>query len=202
MKSKSFVMVDKQSLVDSNRSIGSRLRQFGLGRCVLVSLYYIVAKNLPSSSSPGGKLFQAIRVYLARRLLKASGEGLRVARNANFGSGLRVSVGHNCGLAEGLYILGDVEVGDDLMLGPDVVMISYNHNYSDAKIPMRTQGVSASRPIVIGNDVWIGMRAMIMPGVHVGSHSIIGAGSIVTRNVPEWAIVGGNPAKIIKYRDH
>ena len=65
---------------------------------------------------------------------------------------------------------------------------------------MRVQGASDSRPITIDNDVWIGLRAMIMPGVTIGDHAIVAAGSVVTKDVPEWAIVGGNPAKIIKSR--
>jgi maltose O-acetyltransferase len=145
-------------------------------------------------------VFQWLRVHLAKKMLNSCGEGLRVAPKANIGSGQRISVGKNCGLARGLFVLGDVQAGDDLMLGPEVVMISYNHEYSNSTVPMRAQGASASRPITIGDDVWIGMRAMIMPGVTIGSHAIVAAGSIVTKDVPDWAIVGGNPAKIIKYR--
>jgi maltose O-acetyltransferase len=62
------------------------------------------------------------------------------------------------------------------------------------------QGATESRPIQVCDDVWIGMRAMIMPGVTIGAHAIVAGGSVVTKDVPEWAIVGGNPAKVIKYR--
>lgn len=65
---------------------------------------------------------------------------------------------------------------------------------------MCQQGFTDSKPIVIGNDVWIGTRVIVMPGVHIGDHSIVGAGSIVTKDVPEWAIVGGSPAHILKMR--
>ena len=86
------------------------------------------------------------------------------------------------------------------MLGPEVVFISYNHEVSDVEVPMRAQGATDSKPIIVGNDVWIGMRVIVMPGVKIGSHSIVAAGSVVTKDVPEWGIVGGNPAKVIKYR--
>ncbi len=193
--------IQNQGLRDPNRRISHRIKKFGLKKAFIMFLYYGVATHLPSSSFPGGAVFQWFRGWLVNQMLKSCGEGLRVARHANIGSGQRVKIGKNCGLAEGLVILGDVEAGDDLMLGPEVVMISYNHEYSDPTVPMRAQGASESRPIKIGDDVWIGMRAMIMPGVTIGSHAIIAGGSIVTKDVPDWAIVGGNPAKVIKYRD-
>jgi maltose O-acetyltransferase len=65
---------------------------------------------------------------------------------------------------------------------------------------MNQQGFSQERPVVIGDDVWIGGQVIILPGVKVGSHSIIGAGSVVTKDVPQYAVVGGNPAKVIKFR--
>jgi len=189
-----------QKLNDPERRLISRLSKFGVLKSFYVFLYYALATHLPSTSFPGGTLAQGFRVFLARKMLKHAGGGLRVARKADIASGARISLGDNCGLSEGLKVIGDVHVGNDLMLGPGVVMISYNHEYSDTTKPMRVQGVSMSRPITIGDDVWIGMRAMIMPGVAIGSHSIVAAGSVVTRDVPEWSIVGGNPAKIIKYR--
>jgi maltose O-acetyltransferase len=190
-----------QGLSDPSRKISRKLKKFGFKKAFVMFLYYGFATHLPSTSFPGGVVFQWLRVKLAKQMLKSSGVGLRVARQANIGSGQRISVGNNCGLARGLLVLGDVEAGDDLMLGPEVVMISYNHEYADTTVPVRAQGASESRPIKIGDDVWIGMRAMIMPGVSIGSHAIVAAGSIVTKDVPDWAIVGGNPAKVIKYRD-
>ena len=189
-----------QKLNDPERRISARLSKFGVLRSFYVFLYYAVAMHLPSTSFPGGTVSQWLRGVLARKMLKSAGQGLRVARHANIASGARISIGDNCGLAEGLRVIGDVTAGDDLMLGPEVVMISYNHEYSDLNTPMRVQGASDSRPITIGNDVWIGLRAMIMPGVTIGDHAIVAAGSVVTKDVPEWAIVGGNPAKIIKSR--
>ena len=67
---------------------------------------------------------------------------------------------------------------------------------------MREQGFYPEEPVIIGDDVWIGGRVIILPGVTIGSHSIIAAGAVVTKDVPEWAIVGGTPAKVLKFRNH
>jgi len=66
---------------------------------------------------------------------------------------------------------------------------------------MMEQGFSEERPVVIGNDVWIGDRVMILPGIQIGNGAIVGAGSVVTHSIPDYAIAAGNPARIIKYRD-
>ena len=189
-----------QVLSDPSRSIISRLRKIGLGRVLLCSVYYGVAYHLPSVDAPCGRVFQYLRHFCASRLLKSCGRSVRVNPKADIGSGRRVSVGNNCNLAERLKVIGDLTLGNDVMLGPEVVFISYNHEVSDLTVPMRAQGATESRPIFVGDDVWIGMRAMVMPGVRIGNHSIVAAGSVVTKDVPAWSIVGGNPAKLIKYR--
>jgi maltose O-acetyltransferase len=86
------------------------------------------------------------------------------------------------------------------MMGPDVMIISRGHNFSRLDIPMMSQGDSDPKLVVFENDVWIGARAIILPGVHIGQGAIVGAGAVVTKDVPPYAIVGGNPAKVIKSR--
>lgn len=85
-------------------------------------------------------------------------------------------------------------------MGLDVTILTHTHNIERTDIPMGQQGMRISE-VVIGNDVWIGMRVIIMPGVKVGDGVVIGAGAVVTKNVPDFAIVGGVPAKGIKYRE-
>lgn len=85
------------------------------------------------------------------------------------------------------------------MMRPDVSILTHTHNIERTGIPMGQQGMRVSE-VIIGNDVWIGMRVIIMPGVKVGNGAVIGAGTVVTKDVPDYAIVGGVPARIIKFR--
>ena len=65
---------------------------------------------------------------------------------------------------------------------------------------MREQGTSEQKPVLIGNDVWLGRRVLIMPGVHIGDGCIIGAGAVVTKDIPPYSVAGGVPAKVLKSR--
>ena len=91
-------------------------------------------------------------------------------------------------------------IGKDVMIADSVSIRDTNHNFKNINIPMRNQGINTS-PIIIKDDVWIGYGAVINKGVTIGQGAIIGANAVVTKDVPEFAIVGGVPAKIIKYRN-
>ncbi|RZK25435.1 MAG: acyltransferase, partial [Flavobacterium sp.] len=94
-----------------------------------------------------------------------------------------------------------VKIGKYVMMGPNVIIYNSTHNYDKIDKPMIFQGNRHSKPLKIEDDVWIGTRVIILPNVsRIGTGSIIGAGSVVTKNVPDFAIVGGNPAKVLKYR--
>lgn len=85
-------------------------------------------------------------------------------------------------------------------MGTDVIIITRNHRFDRTDIPMMEQGFEEERPVYIGNDVWIGDRVLILPGVHIGDGSIIAAGAVVTKDVPPYSIVAGVPARKIRDR--
>ena len=85
------------------------------------------------------------------------------------------------------------------MMAPEVVILTLGHYYNDVNTPINCQGDFASK-VIVENDVWIGIRSIILPGVRIGAGAIVGAGAVVTKDVPPWTIVGGVPAKIIKRR--
>lgn len=110
----------------------------------------------------------------------------------------RIEIGDNFYMNAGCHILGEITFGRDVMIGPKTVIWGRDHG-SKLGTPMRDQP-HINAPIKIGDDVWIGANVTILKGVEIGNGAIIAAGALVNKNVPPLAIVGGNPAKIIKYR--
>ena len=87
------------------------------------------------------------------------------------------------------------------MMGEEVMFIGGGHKFDNPEVYIGAEGNMPDTPLEIGVDVWIGARAIVLPGCkRIGAHSIIGAGSVVTHDVPDYAIVGGNPAKVIRMR--
>lgn len=111
-------------------------------------------------------------------------------------------IGDNVGIAANAFIAmrGRVEIGSNTIFGPNVSIHAENHNFEDCSRPIKLQG-DTRKGIKIGEDCWIGSKAVILDGVNIGNHSIVAAGAVVTKDVPDYAIVGGVPAKIIKMRN-
>ncbi len=135
------------------------------------------------------------------KILKQCGELVVVKDRCYFGNGTRLSVGDRSQLGQNSRLNGQITIGEDVLMGPDIVMMATSHAFQNPDQPIRLQGAAEEREIVIGDDVWIGTRVIILPGVSVGSHSIIAAGAVVTKDVPEYSIVGGNPARLIRSRN-
>lgn len=95
-------------------------------------------------------------------------------------------------------IIGPVNIGNDVRLAQNVVLSGLNHNYESVDSPIHAQGVS-TKPIVIEDETWIGANVVIVPGVTVGKHAVVAAGSVVTKNVPPYSVVAGNPARVLKH---
>ena len=94
-------------------------------------------------------------------------------------------------------IIGPVCIGNHVNLAQGITVTALNHNFEDASKRIDEQGIS-TKPVVIGDDVWIGANAVILPGVTIGSHCVVAAGAVVTKDVPNHTLVGGVPAKLIK----
>ncbi len=120
---------------------------------------------------------------------------LQDVKNVQIGD--NVLIGRNCRFYGG----SGIQIGNDVMIGNDVSLISIDHAFADTKKPMNKQGLRIEKkPLIIRNDVLIGDKAVILKKVQIGRGAIVGAGSVVTKDVPPFAIVGGNPAKVIAVR--
>ena len=94
-------------------------------------------------------------------------------------------------------VIGPVTSGNHVNLAQGITVSALNHNFEDTRLRIDEQGVNTSE-IIIDDDVWIGANAVITAGVHIGRHSVVAAGAVVTKDVPEYSVVGGVPAKVIR----
>lgn len=115
----------------------------------------------------------------------------------------KITIGNNVWISKNVafYAMNGIIIGNDVIIAKDVSLISGNHNFKKASLKINQQGFEkTAKPITIGDDVWIGDKAMVLKGVTIGKGAVIGAGSVVTKDVPEYSVVAGNPAKIISKR--
>src|SRR4051794_26363783 len=173
-----------------------------------------------------GRLLNALHLYLLKRRVRGltMAEGASIDRRARIvvkGPQDRITLGRNAILRHNVYLstfgafadIGDgasigpncvlyaqggLTIGRDVSIAPNCVLSTGGHVY-DEPGSIRAQGFTKS-PIVVGSYVWIGANATVVEGVTIGDHAIVAAGAVVTRDVPEGAIVGGVPAHVVRYR--
>ena len=134
---------------------------------------------------------------ILRSLLGAVGEPFHVNPPFRCDYGCNISIGRNFFANFNLTILDEalVKIGDNVFIGPNVSIYTACHPLDATD---RNTGAEWAEPVSIGDSVWIGGGATVLPGVSVGDRSVVGAGSVVTRDVPADVLVAGNPARIIK----
>lgn len=163
-------------------------------------LYKFIGCHLPASSSKFfGKLGKKFRGWCGKHILKKAGSNINIERNARFSSG--VSLGDNSGIGVNAFLQGKISIGRNVMMGPNVRIYTVNHQTNRIDIPMCQQGNQEERPVTIGDDVWIADGVIICPGSCIGNGAILGAGAVVRGEIPDYAVVDGNPGTIIKYRN-
>jgi len=151
--------------------------------------------------------FHLMFVNLLLRIVPIKLFGVRIG----MGSWIKslISIGCGTSIARGFVVRGEgkLTVGRYCAIGETVLILTSNHDIARLSISYRVQDrilgkrfVARKRDVIIGNDVWVGDRAIILAGVMVGDGAVIGAGAVVTRSVPSFAVVGGNPARVIKQR--
>lgn len=108
-----------------------------------------------------------------------------------------VIIGDNTRIGIGNVVIGPVRIGDNVILAQNIVLSGLNHGYTDPDVPISLQPCSVAE-IVVEDDCWIGANSVITAGVTIGRHSVVAGGSVVTKNVPPYTVVAGNPARPIR----
>lgn len=167
-------------------------------RSFFLIVYYLIASKLPNSAFPMGSLFNRFRVSIVRKILDI-GYGCKIQKNVYFGNGMNVQIGNSCQINDNVR-LDNVILGNDVMIGRDCIVLGKMHNTKSIEVPMIKQGEISVKQTIIEDNVWIGSRVIIMPGVKLRKGCIVGAGAVVTKNTNCNAVYGGIPAKLIKTR--
>ncbi len=169
-----------------------------LKRLIGKVLYHGIGIHLPQSFSKISLGSRAFRQFCAKLILDECGEWVNIEKGVHFGDGLKI--GNGSGIGADSNVPSAVTIGENVMVGQELLVYTHNHCMDRTDIPMREQGMTQDIPVIIGDDVWIGSRVTILPGVHIGNGAVIGAGSVVTKDVPDFEIWGGNPAHFLKTR--
>jgi maltose O-acetyltransferase len=170
------------------------------GRLLALAAYYGLAQRLPAWPGPVGRLGFRARRLLAARLLGSCGPALNLHAHVSFGSGRHLHAANNVGIGQGTVFngRGDVFLGAHLTMGPGCLFLTGSHGVASRR-PLREQAAIVS-PIRVGEDVYLGARVILLPGVTVGDGAVVGAGAVVSRDVEPYTIVAGNPIRVIGRR--
>jgi len=168
--------------------IGRRLRQvYWLRR------FHTSATSL--SISIGCTITSPENIYIGANINVEPGCSINAHKSGLIKMGDRVSINRNVLLSAADD--GNIDIGRDVLIGPNVVMRASNHQYLQKNIPVNQQGHTGGK-IIIGDDVWIGANAVILPDVIIEKGAVIGAGSVVNMDIPAYSLAAGVPARIIK----
>lgn len=139
--------------------------------------------------------------FFILRKLGSCGQGCEIKGKIFISNKAKLFLGKNVHLGDNAYFKteGEIHIGDNCHMSRNVTIYSVNHNSEGTVLPY--DNTTVKKKVTLGKNVWVGMNVNIVPGVTIGDGVIIGMGATVTKNVPDLAIVGGNPAVILKYRN-
>ncbi|MGC6415396.1 MAG: acyltransferase [Bacteroidia bacterium] len=151
----------------------------------------------------GEKIRKRMKLFFWRNYLHEIGENVTIHPSVLIRNPEGISIGDNSNINHGceLHGRGGLKIGSNTLFAYNIIVFTDTRLFKTEALLKSVKGRKAT-PVVIGDDVWIGANVLIMGNVEISDHSVIAAGSVVTKDVPSWAIVAGNPAQIIGYRNH
>lgn len=174
--------------------------QMGIKSIIAKVIYKTMATYLPASYANWNWLSWELRSWCVHQMCTCvQGGRIRCGRKAIIDK--RVTLGSNSGIGSYCELRGNITIGDNVLMASDVVIYTVSHSFIDKNRLIIEQGDMEEKPVIIHDDVWIARRVMIMPGVTIHRGAVIAAGAVVTKDVPPYALVGGVPARVIKYRN-
>ena len=127
------------------------------------------------------------------------GSNNSIQQNIYIGNGDNIEIGNNCQINDNIRF-DNVKIGNNVMIARECVFLGKSHNFNDLDLPMNEQGIKNYKQTIVEDNVWIGIRAIIMPGVKIKKGSIIGAGSLLNTDTVLNGVYAGIPARLIKVR--
>lgn len=204
--SNAFLRIRKPNLLFAQYlSVHNSILAIGCESCIRGSII------LHDSIFKAGRNFRlsktAILSFRGSRSSFAAGVGVEIGPNSEIGGEGKIHIGDNTTAASDFCCIGDVTIGSNTLIAPRVFISSGSH-IAKTRVGIREQDLAYMRdhggifsaPVVIGSDCWLGVNAVIAPGVVLGNGCVVGAGAVVTKSFPEYSVVGGVPAKLLRVR--
>ncbi|HAT64752.1 MAG TPA: acyltransferase [Flavobacteriaceae bacterium] len=163
-------------------------------------LYYLIIQKLPHSRLFSG--FNTFRLWYVSKVLKV----ISYDKNSKFEHGVYISdarnlkIGKYVRINENVFLQGKITIGDYALIAPNVAIYTQEHVHQDVSLPVVKQGALTHKEVVLKDNVWLGRNVVVLPGITIGEGAIVGANSVVTKDVVPFTIVGGVPAKLIRER--
>jgi len=159
---------------------------------VVVEVLYSLASHMNGRTGAG------LRWAFARRLAAQVGNNVFIGPRVEIRGWQEIRLGNNVSIHNACFVdgRGGLSIGNDVSIAHQCSLVTFEHGWSDDSAPIRDNPVRY-QPVVIADDVWIACGSRVLSGVHIGGRSIVAAGAVVTKDVPEFAIVAGVPARLI-----
>lgn len=167
-------------------------------KIVCYSIYRLIAKHIPNSIPFLGQKGHLLRRIVCRPLFLESAKIVGIGQGVDFDNGCFIRMREYANIGDHAILSGNhgtITIGRHVMMGKQCIVLCQNHKY----LTTEYDGYEG-KDNLIDDHAWIGHRVIILPGVKIGKYAIVGAGSVVVKNIPDYAIAAGNPAIVKKYR--